>query len=438
MPATLVKIDEIEISSNRQRRAFDEGKHVELCDSIQNPAIGLMHPVVIRAVGGKKVLVAGERRLRAFKDSADLGVQVFHAGVVVPPGYIPTTLLGELDELDAWEAELEENIRRVDLTWQERANATQELMMLRVQQATKKGVEAPSVASISTEVRGRADGGFQSDTRAELIVSRHLDDPDVAAAPNLRQAMKVLVRKEEKRKNEATAAQIGLSFSSASHTLENADSAEWIKGVPDESFDVVVTDPPYGMGADDFGDSGGMAQGNHGYTDSAQILTNILLWFPEQSFRIAKPDSHIYVFCDVDWFPMWKQWMGDAGWKVFRTPLIWAKPNAFRAPWPDMGPQRRYEMILYAVKGNRHTQKLGGDVMSFPSDDNLGHAAQKPVALYKELLSRSAVPGDRVLDLFCGTGPIFPAAHALKLYATGVEMDAASYGIAAKRIKGLE
>ena len=45
-------------------------------------------------------------------------------GQVVPLGYVPCTTLGELDTLQAWEAELEENIRRVDLTWQEQAAAT--------------------------------------------------------------------------------------------------------------------------------------------------------------------------------------------------------------------------------------------------------------------------------------------------------------------------
>ena len=42
-----------------------------------------------------------------------------------------------------------------------------------------------------------------------------------------------------------------------------------------------------------------------------------------------------------------------------------------------------------------------------------------------------------VLDAFCGSGPIFPAAQALNLYATGCEKDPASYAISAKRIKDL-
>jgi DNA modification methylase len=67
----------------------------------------------------------------------------------------------------------------------------------------------------------------------------------------------------------------------------------------------------------------------------------------------------------------------------------------------------------------------------------LGHGAQKPVSLYSDLLKRSTRPGDRVLDPFCGTGTIFPAAHPLKVAATGIELEPAYYGIGVKRIEGL-
>ena len=145
----------------------------------------------------------------------------------------------------------------------------------------------------------------------------------------------------------------------------------------------------------------------------------------------------MYLFCDFGKFPFLKDRLECTGWKVFRTPLIWYKPGAYRTPWVLRGPRRTYECILFAIKGERNVNLLGDDVLEFPSDENQGHNAQKPVALFQELLARSARPGDRVLDLFCGTGPIFPAAHALKCAATGIELDLAFAGIAAQRIKEL-
>jgi len=77
-------------------------------------------------------------------------------------------------------------------------------------------------------------------------------------------------------------------------------------------------------------------------------------------------------------------------------------------------------------------------VLEHSPDSNLGHAAQKPVALFKDLLSRSVKPGDRVLDPFGGSGPILPAAHELPCTATLVEIDPASFGIAVKRSRELK
>jgi len=108
-----------------------------------------------------------------------------------------------------------------------------------------------------------------------------------------------------------------------------------------------------------------------------------------------------------------------------------------RAPWPDQGPQRKYELVLFAVKGTRPTNRLAGDVISCNSDPNLGHQAQKPVELIYDLLNRSAHPGDKVLDPFCGSGPIFEAAHRMQCYVTGLEIDPQFYTIAYERISKL-
>jgi len=192
------------------------------------------------------------------------------------------------------------------------------------------------------------------------------------------------------------------------------------------------------MGADEFGDSGGKAAGGHLYEDSQEIGERFACELPDILFRLTKPQAHAYIFCDIDWFGTWQGQMEAAGWKVFRTPLIWYKPSAFRAPWPEKGPQRKYETILFAVKGGMKVTKLLGDVLTYNTDDNLGHQAQKPVDLFVDLLKRSATPGMRVFDACAGSGTIFAAAQECKLFATGVEKDATAYGIAAKRIQDLK
>ena len=435
------EISKITVAPNRQRKAFDPAKLHEFADGLEKR--GLLHPIVVRwsdMIPGEPrhlILVAGERRLRAITDLADLGTAIRHDGKEVPLGHIPYTLLEELDPIAYEEAELEENIQRQDLSWQERAAAHQRLAALRAKQAEAAGAPAPSVADLALEVRGSSEGVHHDTTRQELIVARHLDNPEVRAAKSVGDAFKVLKKAEARAKHQALGARVGATFTAEVHQVFNTDSTFWMKQVTEAAFDCILTDPPYGMGADEFGDSGGLAGGTHNYTDDWATAEHCYVSLAIEGFRLTKPQAHLYAFCDIDRFPVLKLVFEAAGWQVFRTPLIWYKRLASRAPWPDLGPQRKYETILYAVKGKRPTLKMAGDVLDFPADVNLGHAAQKPVELYRELLSRSCLPGDRVFDPFCGSGPIFPAAHELRVRATGIELDQGAYGIAVKRIQDL-
>lgn len=430
-----INIESIALAVGRQRREFKEKELQELVNSID--ANGLLHPVVLRQEAGKFVLVAGERRIRAIRDIYDLGGSIRVGDEPVPPMFVPYTSLGKLSAEDAEEAELEENIRRVDLTWQERATATTRLLDLRTRQAAKKGLPAPTVSEIAQETRDSSVGRAYTETREDIILARSLSDADVAAAKTPAEALKVIKKKEEAARNTALGQVVGKTFHAGLHTLVRGDSMAWMQGVMADSYDVILTDPPYGMGADEFGDSGTAERSPHFYDDSGANFLTLMKTLPAQLFRLAKPDAHLYLFFDIDWFIHLKTEFNAAGWKVFRTPLIWHKPGAFRAPWPEMGPQRKYETILYAVKGSLKVNKLAPDVVTYPPDSNLGHQAQKPVALFADLLARSVRPGMSVFDPFCGTGPIFPAAHALQCRATGIEQDEAAHGIAVGRIQQL-
>lgn len=431
-----IHVNSIQIAANRQRRIFDATKMQEFSDGIAKR--GLLHPIVLRVVGEDYVLVAGERRLRAIRDIYLLGGSFTHDGETVPAQMIPYTLLSDLSELDAEEAELEENVLREDLTWQERAAAHSRIASLRSRQAAAKGEVAPTTAAIALEVRGSSEGINQETTRRELIVAKHLDKPEIKAAKTVDEAFKLLKKAEAQDKARELGASVGLTFNASMHQLHNADCIPWLAACPNESFDVILSDIPYGMGADQFGDSGGVAAGAHGYKDDEETFKRIVAAIKRESLRITKPQAHMYLFCDIGAFGWLHDEMAEAGWSVFRTPLIWYKKAGMRAPWPDCGPQRKYETILYAVKGKRPVLKMLGDVLEYPADANLGHAAQKPVALFEDLLSRSCLPGNSALDLCCGSGPIFPAAHARKILATGIELDQASYGIAVRRLEEIK
>jgi DNA modification methylase len=155
------------------------------------------------------------------------------------------------------------------------------------------------------------------------------------------------------------------------------------------------------------------------------------------TWAVAKEQAHLYLCCDIDQFIFLRTMLQEVGWWVHRTPLINYKVDGNRVPWPEHGPQRKWELVLYAVKGKKTTTRIYPDVIMTRGDENLGHGAQKPVELFVDLLRRSVKAGDSVLDPFAGTGTIFPAAHQLLCRATGIELDEASYGIALKRLEEL-
>lgn len=429
----------ITVADNRQRKEFDEGKHQEMVTSLEDK--GLLTPIVVRThIGGGYELVAGERRLRALRECADFGTLVRFEGAPLELGVVPIVNLGELDPLDAKELELEENIRRSDLTWQERVQAEAELMQLRADKAAKEGLPPPKPADLAEELRGKQTVATTQSVSQALTLAKNMHRPEVRNAKSQTEAFKAMRRTEEGERNAAAAAKLGKEHLSGQHRLVQANCVDWMASQPASSFDVICSDPPYGMGADEFGDGGGRtggSTGDHFYDDSTDSWLELMAAAIPQISRLAKPDAHMYLFCDFDKFHGLKKFVESNGWKVFRTPLIWFKPAAFRAPWPDKGPQRKYECILYAVRGELKSTILAGDVITQGPDENLGHSAQKPVALIMELLRRSVRPGMQVLDPFCGSGPVFEAGHAFSAIVTGVEQDPTSCGIAAGRLAKL-
>lgn len=428
----LIPRESIHIAPDRQRTTIDPAHINELADSIQENQ--LFHPVVVAEDGE---LLAGECRLRAMDQLWEFDQTFYHAGEPVPIGMVPATSLGDLTPAQRAEVELEENIRRQDISWQDRVAAIERVARLKTELALSEGAPPPSAGELSREIYPSAT---ESPGRlsADLSLARNLDKPEVAKAKTKEEAVKALKKLVQREADVKRAEVVGAAWTSDQHVLHHVDCLDWLEAADPEQFDVILTDPPYGMGADTFGDSGGKAAGAHGYEDHPDTVAALIRECPRLFWRVAKPQAHLYLFCDIGWFHTWTNALEEEGWQVFRTPLIWHKPNGMRAPWPEHGPWRRYETVLYAVKGRRKTQCLASDVIAAQSDDNIGHAAQKPVALYGELLRRSVYPGDKVLDPFAGSGVIFPAAESLKVSAVGLEKDAVAYGVALRRLQGEE
>jgi site-specific DNA-methyltransferase (adenine-specific) len=417
--------DSIIIPPERQRRYFDLGKLIELADDIaQN---GLLHALVVQ--DKTNILVAGERRLRAIEILKDTGREFMYAGFPIPLGHVPVTLAHTRDDLGWMEAELSENICRQDLTWQERAAAISRLDAIRKRQS-------PSHTPKDTLAELQAQGPIGAETVYDALrVADHLTDPDIASAKTQRDAMKVLERKARVQKARELAERFDLEVgSSCPHTALQGDALSLMSKLPDQTFDLLLTDPPYGINAQDHGSQNILA---HHYDDSPERWLGLMTLLASESFRACKPQAHAYVFCDINQWDLLSKVFRIAGWDVWPRPMIWSKSVGI-LPKPKFGPRYTYEGILFANKGDRPIILEGQpDVLShvIPTQNRI-HGAEKPVALYNDLLRRSVRPGDSVLDPFSGSGTIFPAANLARCRATGIELNPDYYAIGVSRIEG--
>lgn len=412
-------MEEIKIDG-RVRKVFNEDKLANLADSIAR--LGLLHAPILQ----ERRLVCGERRLRAIALMRTFGQPLLYQGIEVPPGFVPYTELGTSTEEQIMEAELEENLMRDNLSVHEEAAARANLHRLRVSQNpaqtrhdTAKELSQAGKQSVAT-----------GDIRDALLIDEHADDPEVQKAKTKKEAMKVIHRKLRDEHNTKLAEEFQLSKTESVHDLLCGSMIDLMPGMKEGTVDVICTDPPYGVDAQNFNAQEGIT---HEYDDTRENFEAIIRTLAVQGFRICKPHAHAYVFHDFANWEFIRGTMEQNGWTVWPRPIIWSKGNGLLAR-PDHGPRYTYECILFASKGDKPVTAVAPDVVTIRTLTRQRRGAEKPAAVYLDLLSRSVRPGDTVFDPCAGLGPIFPAANELSVKAIGIEIDSAAVGYALKRL----
>lgn len=442
----LISLDDILVPSNRQRREFDQKKLVELANSIESK--GLMHAVVLRRIEHPDrpsdfELIAGERRMRAMFILFEGKRTFLHNGVPVEPGRIPYVLVDQdLTEDMRVEAELEENILRVDLSTMERALAIKQLHDLRTGQKGAYDRSASqflgeqvghSVADTAREVHGDKVGSSgEQDIRDALLIAKHASDPEVAAARTTAEAIKV-IRKTAESKQRIAKAQ-AFDPEKTPHKLLVGNTYELWKQPELAGFaDVIITDPPYGIGVHEHNPTDG--RNTHDYDDSEEAFALVLANLPQMCAAVGKEQCHVYVFCDYSRFNELFAAFEIAGFNCWLRPLIWDKGNVGSFGNIEVGFRKTYDCILFANRGKRKMQVGAQEVLSFNPTSTTAHAAEKPVDLYIELMRRSCSVGDSVVDFYAGSGTIFDAAAKCQVVAVGMEGNPAYAAIATNRLQ---
>jgi site-specific DNA-methyltransferase (adenine-specific) len=201
--------------------------------------------------------------------------------------------------------------------------------------------------------------------------------------------------------------------------VRTGDALEFLRELQEQSVQVVVTDPPY-------------QSINKWRSQGSRSCRRLLDWFPDvtyeylelclvELYRVLEKNSHCYIF--GDWETLHRHVYPAAERAGFKTwpPLVWDKASI------GLGYhyRPRTELVAFLEKGKRPLASL-----SVPNllrvravKGRSAYPTEKPVELVQVLLAQSSVPGDVVLDPFCGSGAVGVAALGLGRRFLGADVE---------------
>lgn len=225
-------------------------------------------------------------------------------------------------------------------------------------------------------------------------------------------------------------------------TLINGDCIEFMKTMPDNYIDLILTDPPYNIAQ--------YSTGNIPLPKREALNNDIAKWDtipidPRELLydfkRILKPDGNIFVFTSYNLIGKWHEAF-DPEFDTFQF-FIWHKTN----PAPKIyknGFLNSCEMIIcmwnkghkwnFTTQNEMHNFFESPICMSPERLKNPKHPAQKPTKLLKHVISIASNQNDIVFDPFMGVGSTGVAAKALDRQFVGCEIDKAYFEAAENRI----
>lgn len=401
-------IDQIVIKRDeRQRRELTNLD--ELAESISR--LGLIHPVVVTREGLE--LVAGERRLSACK--------------LLGWTSIPVQYVDELDPAKLRAIELEENIKRKDISWKDQVNAVAEYHRLRRS-------DRPDWNQNDTAA---AVGISQQHVSHLMMAAEELASGNklVAEAPKLSTAIGIARRARERKDQQvveelrSSLGGVALPAVEAPKSILVADFAKWVNDPPEDlpRFNFIHCDFPYGIEADSFNQGGAASHG--GYEDTKETWETLINALGTATHKLCAPSCHL-----MFWFAMRKRSsrlyestalaLERFGWEVNPMPLIWVKSDgAGIIPDPERGPRQIYETCLLASRGDRKIIRAVANAHSSPTVRDR-HMSEKPEPMLKHFFAMLVDNNTVMLDPTCGSGSALRAAESLGArFVLGLEIN---------------
>ena len=229
--------------------------------------------------------------------------------------------------------------------------------------------------------------------------------------------------------------------------LYQGDCLELMKNIPDQSVDMILTDPPYGTTACKW--------------DS--IIPFEPMW--AELKRIIKPNGAIVLFGSEPFSSM----LRVSNLKMFKYDWVWDKKLPSGMQIAKFRPMQRHETISIFCNGRlnyypimteqkertgkvysksetsplkyddgklkTYKQKYPQSIVEFYKRDKISyHPTQKPVALLEYLIKTYTQEGETVLDFPMGSGSTGVAAKNLNRSFIGIELEEKYFEIAKERL----
>ena len=219
------------------------------------------------------------------------------------------------------------------------------------------------------------------------------------------------------------------------------DYRKFLQGVPSDSVDLMLTDPPYAISKDTgFRSIGAKSverfavSMDFGEWDKAEID---LKKFCQLAYKVLRSGGTTIVFYDLWKISYLAEAMTKAGLVQIRL-IEWKKKN----PVP-LNSKRNYltnsrEVAVLGVKDGKPTFNSEYDNGSYeypiPNNGKRLHPTQKPLELFVALVSKHSNKGDLVIDPFLGCGTTAVAAIREDRRFAGCDMDGGYIDIARARV----
>lgn len=198
------------------------------------------------------------------------------------------------------------------------------------------------------------------------------------------------------------------------------DCLEVMKGIPDNSVDLVLTDPPYN--AKNIGPKSKIYDTGQMQLPLEDYINFCHSWYA-QCERIAKTVVFSPGISNIAYYPQPK-WI-----------ICWYKPAA--VSFNRMGGYNAWEPISVYGKA---TSRIPYDVIKFNTTNHTKgieaeHPCPKPLGLWSQLVEKFSNKGDTVLDPFLGSGTTAVACKMLDRNYIGIELSEKYCEIARDRIE---